>query len=72
MFGCSSSEDHSLQRGCLEALHVLCSVFPPASLPLAWGCACHTPSLLPTALSLLTASHLAWTVQGLADCLLLL
>ncbi|CAI7995434.1 Huntingtin [Geodia barretti] len=60
----SSSENHSLQRGCLEALHMLCSVFPPASMPQAWGCDCHIPSLLPTTLSLLTASQLAWTVQG--------
>ena len=61
---CSSSENHSLQRGCLEALHMLCSVFPPASLPQPWGCDCGIPSLLPIALSLHTASQLAWTVHG--------
>lgn len=62
---CSSSENHSLQRGCLEALHMLCSVFPPASLPQPWGCDCGIPSLLPIALSLHTASQLAWTVHGI-------
>ncbi|CAI8011401.1 Huntingtin [Geodia barretti] len=52
-----------------------CKITPPnpsgfAALPLgscmpqAWGCDCHIPSLLPTTLSLLTASQLAWTVQG--------
>ena len=60
---CSSSESHSLQRGCLEALHTLCSVFPPAMLPQAWGSDHNTP-LLPTVISLLTASYLAWSVQG--------
>lgn len=46
---------------------MLCSVFPPASMPQAWGCDCHIPSLLPTTLSLLTASQLAWTVQGMGN-----
>ena len=61
---CSSSESRSLQRGCLEALHILCQAFPPPSLPDPWGCRHVVPTLLSTSISLLSASHLAWTVQG--------
>ena len=60
----SSSESRPQQRGCLEALYLLCQAFPPPSVPEWWGCQHGIPSLLPTSLSLLTSSHLAWTVQG--------
>ena len=62
----SSSESRPQQRGCLEALHLLCQAFPPSSVPEWWGCQHGIPSLLTTSLSLLTASHLAWSVQGMS------
>lgn len=54
-----------IQRGCLEALHVLSIHYPPASLPYQWGCSKQPSSVVRILHDLLESSRLGWGVQGM-------
>lgn len=57
-----------IQRGCLEALHVLSIHYPPASLPSQWGCSKQPSSIVRILHELLETSRLGWGVQGTYVC----
>ncbi len=54
-----------LQKGCLEALHLLSTHYPPTSLPLQWGCTNQPCPLIVILYQLLDSCRLAWGVQGI-------
>ena len=55
---------HKLQKGCLEALHLLSYHYPPATMPDVWGCLDKPYSILTVLLQLLTSSKIVWGIQG--------
>lgn len=57
--------DLVLQKGCLEALHMLSIHYPPASLADQWGCNSQPCTIIKILLQLLESSRLAWGVQGM-------
>ena len=61
---CSSTVDHKLQRGCLEAFHLLSHHYPPPAMPAVWGCLEKPYSILTVLLQLLTSSRIVWGIQG--------
>lgn len=56
-----------VQRGSLEALHLLSIHYPPASLPTQWGCSQQPYTIVEILLDLLESSQLGWSVQGSVD-----
>lgn len=65
VFCSSSSANMTLQMGCLEALHLLCTRYPPASVPTQWDCSKQPFTMIEILSELLKSSRLAWGVQGL-------
>ena len=63
-WSCRSTIDHKLQRGCLEAFHLLAHHYPPPSMPDMWGCLEKPCSILNVLLQLLTSSRIVWGIQG--------
>lgn len=66
----SSTVNRTLQKGCLEALHLLCQHYPPPSMPGVWGCLEKPYSILSVLLQLLTSSRVVWGIQGCDEVLL--
>lgn len=54
--------------GCLEALHLLSTRYPPVCVPSEWECSQQPFTVIEIFSELIKSSRLAWGVQGWSSC----